>query len=99
MCDRYPVACPNNCGKEDIPRCEVQQHKSKQCPLQEVKCKYDYVGCEVTLPRKEMDTHMETGMKQHLQLMETYAEKLKHEKESARAMADAMSASAISKVH
>lgn len=30
-----------------------------------------------------MDTHMETGMKEHLQLVERYAEELKHEKESA----------------
>ena len=83
VCDRYPVACPNNCGKErGIPRCELEQHKSNECPLQEVKCKYEYAGCETTLPRKEIDTHMETGMKEHLQLVERYAEELKCEKES-----------------
>ena len=90
VCDRYPVACPNNCGKEGIPRCEVEEHKSKECPLQEVKCKYDYVGCEMTLPRKEMDIHMETGMKDHLQLFERYAAEMKSEKESADERAESM---------
>lgn len=83
VCNQYPVACPNICGKEDIPRCEVEQHKSDECPLEKVKCKYDYVGCEATLPRKEMDTHTETGTKGHLQLMERYAAKIKCEKELA----------------
>ena len=74
VCDRYPIACPNNCGEEDIPRCEVERHKSNECPLQEVTCKYVYAGCKTMLPRKEMDSHMETGMKEHLQLMEKYAD-------------------------
>ena len=91
VCDRYPVACPNNCGKEGIPRCEVEEHRLKECPLQEIKCKYDYVGCETTLPRKEMDTHMETGMKEHLQLMERYTAMIKCEKESADNKAELMS--------
>ena len=68
---------------EGIPRCEVEEHQSKDCPLQEVKCKYSYVGCEMILRRKEMDTHMDIGMKEHLRFMENYAEQLKCEKESA----------------
>ncbi len=60
VCDQYnPVVCPNNCSKESIPRCEIEEHKSKDCPLQEVKCKYEYAGCETILPsRKEMDAHI-----------------------------------------
>ena len=97
VCDRYPIACPNSCGKEDIPRCEVEQHKSNECPLQKVKCKYGYAGCEATLPRKEMDAHMETEMKEHLQLMEKYAEELNKDKwELAIAMGDAIVQSAMS---
>ena len=38
------------------------------------------MGCEATFPRKEMDTHMETGLKEHLQLMKRYAEELKCDK-------------------
>ncbi len=86
VCDQYPVACPNNCGKEGIPRFEVEEHKLKNCPLQEVKCKYHYIGCETIFLRKEVDTHMETGAKEHLQLMERYAEQFVCENKEAEAL-------------
>lgn len=91
VCDRYPVSCSNNCGKEGIPRCELEEHKSKECPLQEVKCKYEYAGWGTTLPRREMLTHIETGAKEYLQLMESYVEKLKCEKELAEGNEEAIS--------
>ena len=88
VCDRYPVACPNNCGKEDIPRCEVEEHKAKECPLQRVNCKYKYAGCEAVLLRKELDTHMEKETKEHLNLVERYAELLKNQNKGLQSLSD-----------
>jgi len=43
-CPRYPLSC-EKCGKENIPRNEMQDHNEKECPTAELKCPFNVVGC------------------------------------------------------
>ena len=47
----------------------MDEHLKMHCPLVEITCKYGYAGCDVTVPRKEMATHMDEAAKDHLQLV------------------------------
>ena len=79
-CEQFPISCKNLCGTQNIPRCKEVAHRLEDCPLQEVECKYKYVGCEEKVKRKDIDAHMEMEMKKHLELMERYAKKLEEKK-------------------
>ena len=76
-CEQFPVSCKNLCGAQNIPRFKEEAHRLEDCPLQEVKCKYKYVGCEEKVKRKDVDAHKEMAMKKHLELMESHAENVK----------------------
>ena len=94
-CEQFPVSCKNSCGAENIPRCKEEAHRLEDCPLQEVECKYKYVGCEEKVKRKDVDAHMEMEMKKHLELMESHAEELKEKNEELRKMIDETQSSSI----
>ena len=56
-CDKFPLDCPNNCGKTRIRRVDISSHLAL-CPEEVVPCKYQSLGCEVRLLRKQMDEHL-----------------------------------------
>ena len=66
-CCKFPITCPNNCGLDAIPRDDIDEHK-KVCPLQMIQCEFHDVGCEVTFPRKDAETHATDSVTTHLQL-------------------------------
>ena len=67
-CPSYPVVCPNNCNfGAKLKRSELEQHLSS-CSLQNSKCPFYKVGCEVELLRKEQESHLEAWQKDHLML-------------------------------
>ena len=66
-CSKFPITCPNNCGLDDIPRDHMDDHK-KVCPLEMIQCEFHDVGCEVTFPRKDEETHATDDVTTHLQL-------------------------------
>ena len=47
LCVSFPLACPNECGRENIPRGKLQIHQDTECPMQEVACDFSHVGCKV----------------------------------------------------
>ena len=57
-CKCYPLSCPNHCTPYAIERQNLEHHVSKDCPLTVVKCDFQYAGCEVQLPRKDMPAHL-----------------------------------------
>ena len=67
-CEKIPINCPNSCEQESMYRCDLPAHL-EQCPLQKMECEFGYAGCEAILQRKYYDSHMDTFMKTHLQLI------------------------------
>ena len=53
VCDKYPVPCPNQCDVGEIERKELVQH-ILVCPLQVINCTFQFAGCKVSLPRRDM---------------------------------------------
>ena len=66
-CCKFPITCPNNCGLDDIPRGDMDEHK-KVCPLEMIQCEFHDVGCEFTFPRKDEEIHATDSVTIHLQL-------------------------------
>ena len=68
ICLEYPVQCPNKCQVKDLKRGQLQAHTEK-CPLQEIACPFNTIGCHTKLPRQEIPSHMKEEVEQHLLLM------------------------------
>ncbi|XP_067043182.1 TNF receptor-associated factor 6-like [Acropora muricata] len=64
-CPLYPLSC-EKCGKEDIPRNEMQDHNEKECPMAELKCPFNVVGCPFEGTRPAVDEHVKEKMLSHL---------------------------------
>ena len=63
-CHRFPLRCPNNCGRNDIPREDMDDHK-KMCPLEMIQCEYQ---CGARIARKEVKNHNQEKITEHIQL-------------------------------
>jgi len=66
-CRKYPVACPNACG-ESVNREMIPNHTKNDCPLELISCPYEQIGCEIKVPRQEVESHLQSDMKPHLDL-------------------------------
>ena len=66
-CERFPLPCPNKCGKQRIPKKELEHHLA-ECPEQMVKCLYAEMGCQDTVARRHLDSHKEVRKDHHLSL-------------------------------
>ncbi|XP_074605798.1 TNF receptor-associated factor 6-like isoform X1 [Acropora palmata] len=64
-CPQYPLSC-EKCGKENIPRNEMQDHNEKECPRAELKCPFSVVGCQFEGTRPAVDKHVKDKMFIHL---------------------------------
>ena len=89
-CPKFPIECPNKCEIKSICRDEVEEHR-EICPLEIVQCDYHAVGCRVKIARKDINTHKQETMEEHLslsinELMETkrQLEKTNHEVEKTK---------------
>ena len=65
-CPDVMVLCPNEGCGESILRCKVTQHR-RDCPFEEVPCKYARIGCEQRVLLKDHADH-ENDDKQHLHI-------------------------------
>ena len=79
-CSKFLIPCPNICGKDKIPREEIDSHKD-ECRLEMVCCEYYDVGCKTTLVREEMPAHYRDAMGEHLQYINSVVRQLQKEKE------------------
>ncbi|XP_074605804.1 TNF receptor-associated factor 6-like [Acropora palmata] len=64
-CPQYPLSC-EKCGKENIPRNEMQGHNETECPRAELKCPFSVVGCQFEGPRPAVNEHVKEKMVSHL---------------------------------
>ena len=67
VCDEKIVPCPNEGCTETTKRHMIKDHVKDDCEYTEVSCKYENIGCEVKLKRKDMRAHEEDD-KIHLHL-------------------------------
>ena len=72
-CSKYPLECPNDCGERDIERQDLPNHM-EVCPLQIIDCEFDYAGCKEKVQRQEMQSHVESSVKAHLQIVARHAQ-------------------------
>ena len=89
-CGKFLIPCPNACGKDKIPRDEIDSHKD-ECRLEMVWCEYYDVGCKTTLVREEMPAHYRDAMREHLQYMHNVVRQLQKEKEKSKVVAEVSS--------
>ena len=92
-CSKFLIPCPNACGKDKIPRDEIDSHKD-ECRLEMVWCEYYDVGCKTTLVREEMPAHYRDAMGEHLQFMHCVVrqlQKVKEKLDNAKVVAEANS--------
>lgn len=68
-CPDFPVACPNNCGVEEMRRSQVQSHCDRDCKMQTVRCPFWEVGCNIRRHRKNLPAHVKTSEQHHSQLL------------------------------
>ena len=68
VCDHYPLDCPNKCGANNIKRKNMALHRGK-CVLESLDCPFKYAGCAHPILRKDMDSHCQHKMQNHLLLV------------------------------
>ncbi|XP_073247632.1 TNF receptor-associated factor 6-like isoform X2 [Porites lutea] len=67
LCRKIPLSCPYSCGIS-IPREMIQNHIDNDCPLCLVSCPYAKMGCIKKLQRKNVDPHLQSNTREHLDL-------------------------------
>ena len=66
-CKKKILPCPNTDCTETMPREDRKRHLEK-CGYAEVPCKYQRLGCEVSMLRKDMSAHEENEDNLHLHM-------------------------------
>ena len=74
-CCEYPLECPNRCGVNKIKRKNLKTHRYK-CSLEVVECPFKYVNCTKRIQRKNIDSHCQEGIHNHLRLLAKSHQKL-----------------------
>ncbi|XP_068698255.1 TNF receptor-associated factor 5-like isoform X4 [Montipora foliosa] len=64
-CHSFPVKCPQECGRERIPRKEVESHVANECPRTVVSCPYSVIGCTFENMRSALDLHIQDSTEKH----------------------------------
>lgn len=75
-CNKFPLQCPNECSSDTIQRYLLKRHLSEDCPLQEVECEFDYVGCKSRVKRCKLNEHMDENQQFHLRSLAKYTQQL-----------------------
>ena len=66
-CSYYSMDCPNHCGVA-FERPTLEDHM-RMCPLEEVVCQFEHVGCSGKFRREEEEEHMREKSQTHLVMM------------------------------
>ncbi|PFX28261.1 TNF receptor-associated factor 3 [Stylophora pistillata] len=68
-CLKFPMDCVLSCGKGDIPRDCMEDHLTAECPNSEVPCHFTPHGCKFKGKRDELQRHVATSFKSHLEML------------------------------
>ena len=97
-CHKFPVPCPNACGRDKIPQDEVDSHK-KECPLEVIYCEYYDMGCKTMLVRDKMTAHNRDETARHLQCIHRFIKQLQKGSNNLQSHSTEAAAEAITKLH
>ncbi len=75
VCPEVILQCTNSCGAQ-MKRKAAEYHDSV-CPEVTVDCQFAEVGCDVKPKRKDLESHLDANMKQHLSQLMTAHVKMK----------------------
>ncbi|XP_064389731.1 TNF receptor-associated factor 4-like [Halichondria panicea] len=67
-CLHVPINCPRGCLEDDITRSTLDDHKLV-CKMEPIQCTFYELGCKENILRKDLETHNEQSIQQHLVLM------------------------------
>ena len=83
ICEKKVVCCPNDECTEEMERGEIEEHLESICEYTLIQCKYENIGCDVVLRRRDMWEHILEDDEIHLYLA---LEKLKSATETIELM-------------
>ena len=67
VCEKKRVHCKNMKCPQYMQRCEIEKHVETECEYTKVPCKYESIGCDMKIERKEIPVHQQDN-EQHLHL-------------------------------
>lgn len=70
VCEKFPVACPNQCPMKKVPKDRLQYHVKNECLYQDsLPCKLSFAGCNARMQRKDLSVHIQRNMVEHVTLL------------------------------
>ena len=89
VCEKKAIPCPNSDCSESMQRAEINRHLENDCEHTVISCKYERIGCDVKMKRKDMGAH-EQDDKAHLHQALNTVVKLKDDLQSATETIESM---------
>lgn len=83
VCVKFPTRCPNGCD-ELLCRSEVKRHVATLCQLQAVRCEFEHAGCTEPLRRRDVEKHMDTSLRSHLEIVASHSKRRDREFEALK---------------
>ena len=65
LCEKKVLPCPNGYCPKAMQRAKIEQHLENDCEYTVISCKYEGIGCDMKMKRKDMGAH-EQDDKAHL---------------------------------
>lgn len=80
VCPDYPIRCPKECKTGlKLPRRQMKEHLQEACPMVDIKCDYQWAGCEWEGFRGDLEIHADRSSSDHLRLVAKVMMSLKEE--------------------
>ena len=69
ICGEFPLKCPNDCNESRIMKRSLLGKHLSQCPLQQVDCEFQVIGCQSKILRVDQKQHNATHVQSHTELL------------------------------
>ena len=71
ICEKKSVPCPNPDCPDSMQRAEIKQHLENDCAHTVISCKYERIGCNMKMKRKDMGAHEQDDKSHFHQVLNT----------------------------
>ena len=69
VCGDFPLKCPNNCDESRLMKRSLLGKHLGQCPLQQVDCEFQVIGCQSKILHVDQKQHNATHVQSHTELL------------------------------
>ena len=83
ICEKKSVPCPNPDCPDSMQRAEIKQHLENDCAHTVISCKYERIGCNMKMKRKDIGAHEQDDKAHFHQALNTIMVKLQDNLQSA----------------